>query len=240
MVVLAVSIVNRGGKAIISRQFREMSRVRVESLLSSFPALVSEKSQNTTVESDNVRFVYQPLDELYMVLITNLQSNILQDIDTLHLLSQVVTSICSSLEEREILEYAFEIFTAFDEATSLGYRDNVSLTQIKTYLEMESHEEKIQEIVSRNKEIEATEERKRRIKQLELQKKEAARRAAQNLPSADAYESIGYQTVNTTFATSNVEDESAMESYHAAAKASSAPKAKGMQLGKKKNTSLLY
>ncbi|EPX73712.1 coatomer delta subunit Ret2 [Schizosaccharomyces octosporus yFS286] len=233
MVVLAASIVNRGGKAIISRQFREMSRARVESLLSSFPGLVSGKSQNTTVETENVRFVYQPFDELYMVLTTNLQSNILQDIDTLHLLSQALTSICPSSDEREILEYAFEIFIAFDEVTSLGYRDNVTLPQVKMYLEMESHEEKIQEIVSRNKELEATEERKRRIRQLEMQKKDAKRGGLH--PSSDLYESVGYQTVNTTMA-ANAEEESAMESYRSAANAASAPRAKGMQLGKKKTT----
>jgi hypothetical protein len=139
------------------------------------------------VEQDNVRYVYQPLDELYMVLITNRQSNILQDIDSLHLFAQVVTSICKSLDEREILRNAFELLSAFDELVTLGYRENLSLSQIKTFLEMESHEERIQEIISRvrkslliplgaqwlliyvalqNKELEATEERKRKAKQL--------------------------------------------------------------------------
>jgi hypothetical protein len=32
---------------------------------------------------------------------------------------------------------------------TLGYRENLSLTQIKTFLEMESHEERIQEIIER-------------------------------------------------------------------------------------------
>lgn len=139
-----------------------------------------------------MRFVYQPLDELYIVLITNRQSNILQDIDSLHLFAQVVTSICKSLDEREITRNAFELLSAFDELVTLGYRENLSLSQIKTFLEMESHEERIQEIIERvcylsylwcigdakimqNKELEASEERKRKAKQLELQRKEAAR-----------------------------------------------------------------
>ena len=95
------------------------------------------------------RYVYQPLDELYMVLITNRQSNILQDIDSLHLFAQVVSSICKSLDEREILRHAYELMSAFDEIISLGYRENLSLSQIKIFLEMESHEERIQEIISR-------------------------------------------------------------------------------------------
>ena len=93
--------------------------------------------------------MYQPLDELYIVLITNRQSNILQDIDSLHLFAQVVTSICKSLDEREILRNAFELLSAFDELVTLGYRENLTLGQIKTFLEMESHEERIQEIIER-------------------------------------------------------------------------------------------
>ena len=84
-----------------------------------------------------------------MVLITNRQSNILQDIDSLHLFAQVVSSICKSLDEREILRNAYELLSAFDELVTLGYRENLSIGQIKTFLEMESHEERIQEIIAR-------------------------------------------------------------------------------------------
>lgn len=202
--MLAASICTRGGKAVLSRQFREVARSRIEGLLASFPKLADSGTQHTTVEQDNVRYVYQPLDELYMVLITNRQSNILQDIDSLHLFAQVVTSICKSLDEREILRNAYELLSAFDELVTLGYRENLSLSQIKTFLEMESHEERIQEIISRvclfcrysisylltkpqNKELEATEERKRKAKQLELQRKEMARSGRSATPRAPSY-----------------------------------------------------
>lgn len=134
---------------MLSRQFREVARSRIEGLLAAFPKLADSSTQHTTVEQDNVRYVYQPLDELYMLLITNRQSNILQDIDSLHLFAQVVTSICKSLDEREILRNAYELLSAFDELVILGYRENLSLTQTKAFLEMESHEERIQEIISR-------------------------------------------------------------------------------------------
>jgi len=124
-----------------------MQRSRVEALLASFPKLVDAGNQHTTVEQDNVRYVYQPLDELYMVLITNRQSNILQDIDSLHLFAQVVSSICRSLDEREILRNAFELLSAFDELVNLGYRENLTLPQIRTFLEMESHEERVAMII---------------------------------------------------------------------------------------------
>lgn len=236
MVVLAASICTRGGKAVLSRQFREMPRSRIEALLASFPKLADSGTQHTTVEQDNVRFVYQPLDELYMVLITNRQSNILQDIDSLHLFAQVVTSTCKSLDEREILKNAYELLSAFDELVTLGYRENLTISQIKTFLEMESHEERIQEIIARNKELEATEDRKRKAKQLEMQRKEAARsgRAGGGAPRAPVYPTYtppSRPAVTETYDTYEAEKNKSKFS---------APKGKGMQLGKKSKTTDMF
>ena len=135
--------------AVISRQFRDMSRTRIESLLASFPKLIPTNTQHTSVETPDVRYVYQPLEDLYILLITNKASNILQDIDTLHLFARVVSDICRSADEREISKNAFELLGAFDEVVSLGYREQVGLIQVRSVLEMESHEERIQEIIAR-------------------------------------------------------------------------------------------
>ncbi|KAK8108571.1 adaptor complexes medium subunit family protein [Apiospora sp. TS-2023a] len=235
MVVLAASICTRGGKAVLSRQFREMPRSRIEALLASFPKLADSSTQHTTVEQDNVRFVYQPLDELYMVLITNRQSNILQDIDSLHLFAQVVTSTCKSLEEREILRNAYELLSAFDELVTLGYRENLTISQIKTFLEMESHEERIQEIIARNKELEATEERKRKAKQLEMQRKDAARSGRAGVPRTPVY-----PTYTPPARPSNDTYDSYEAEKNKAAHKPALMKGKGMQLGKKSKTNDMF
>ncbi|KAJ9616711.1 coatomer subunit delta [Cladophialophora chaetospira] len=235
MVVLAASIITRGGKALLSRSFREIPKSRIEALLASFPKLADSSTQHTTVEQENVRFVYQPLDELYLVLITNKQSNILQDIDSLHLFGQVVTSICKKPDEREILRNAFDLLSAFDELVTMGYRENLSLSQIKTFLEAESHEERIQEIIARNKELEASEERKRKAKQLELQRKEAARSAAYGRGVAPRMPSQPTYTPPTQPQTSSYDSYEA-EKNKLSNKFSARP-SKGMQLGKKSKTS---
>ncbi|KAI0549467.1 anaphase-promoting complex, cyclosome, subunit 4-domain-containing protein [Xylaria curta] len=235
MVVLAASICTRGGKAVLSRQFREMPRSRIEALLASFPKLADSGTQHTTVEQDNVRFVYQPLDELYMVLITNRQSNILQDIDSLHLFAQVVSSTCRTLDEREIVKNAYELLSAFDELVTLGYRENLTLSQIKTFLEMESHEERIQEIIARNKELEATEERKRKAKQLEMQRKESARSGRPGAPRTPVYPTYTPPSRPTTTDTYDSYEAEKNKSYKPAA-----TKVKGMQLGKKSKTTDMF
>ncbi|KAI0082323.1 hypothetical protein K474DRAFT_1655706 [Panus rudis PR-1116 ss-1] len=187
MVVLAASICTKAGKAVISRQFRDMTRARIESLLASFPKVIPTGTQHTSVETADVRYVYQPLEDLYIILITNKASNILQDIETLHLFARVVSDMCRSADQREILKNAFELLEAFDEIVSLGYREPVNFMQVRNFLEMESHEEKIQEIIARNKEAEAKEELKRRAKQLEMQRREQQRRAAAGGPSGGSY-----------------------------------------------------
>jgi hypothetical protein len=246
-----------------------MQRSRIEALLAGFPKLADSGTQHTTVEQDNVRFVYQPLDELYMVLITNRQSNILQDIDSLHLFAQVVTSTCKTLDEREILRNAYELLSAFDEIVTLGYRENLTISQIKTFLEMESHEERIQEIISRvcGPRIEirlpanamAIRTRSWRLRRSVSGKQSSWRCSARRFPEVAETQSPEHQSIphthhpleiplqtpttrtkqrrtnHSSIHPCEVELNILLTSYRA-----SAPKGKGMQLGKKSKTTDMF
>lgn len=51
------------------------------------------------------------------------------------------------MDEQDIVNNSFNLIFAFDEIVALGYRENVNLAQIRTFVEMDSHEEKVYQAV---------------------------------------------------------------------------------------------
>ncbi|XP_024383238.1 coatomer subunit delta-1 [Physcomitrium patens] len=175
MVLLAASIISKSGKALVSRQYVDMSRIRIEGLLATFPKLVGIGKQHTYVETDSVRYVYQPMESLYLLLVTNKQSNILEDRETLQLLSKIVPEYVPSLDEEGICRMAFELIFAFDEVISLGHKENVTIAQVKQYVEMESHEERLHKRIMESKINDTKDHMKRKANEIEKSKIERGR-----------------------------------------------------------------
>jgi coatomer subunit delta len=151
-----------------------MNRLRVEGLLAAFPKLVghtsAQKVQHTFIETDTVRYVYQPLENhIYLLLITTKASNIVEDLGTLRLLAKVVPDVAGGLMEHAINEHAFDIIFAFDEVlTAGGYKDEgTSLPAIRTNLLMDSHEEKIFLALKESKEMQAKETMRQQAKNIQ-------------------------------------------------------------------------
>lgn len=166
--VLSASVCTRQGKALVSRQFVEMNRLRVEGLLAAFPKLVGHSKQHTYVETDSVRYVYQPLEnQMYLLLITTKTSNIVEDLGTLRLLAKVVPDIAGGLQEHAVSEHAFDLIFAFDEVlTAGGYKEEATLSSIRTNLIMDSHEERIHMALKQSKEEQAKDEMRRQVKNI--------------------------------------------------------------------------
>lgn len=176
MVLIAAAICTKSGKTIVSRQFVEMTRARIEGLLAAFPKLMSSGKQHTFVETDSVRYVYQPLEKLYMLLITTKASNILEDLETLRLFSRVIPEYCRTLDENEVTDNAFSLIFAFDEIVALGYRESVNLAQVRTFVEMDSHEEKVYQAVRKTQEREAENKMREKAKELKRQRMESGKK----------------------------------------------------------------
>jgi len=146
-----------------------MNRLRVEGLLAAFPKLVGHAKQHTYVETDTVRYVYQPLEnQMYLLLITTKASNIVEDLGTLRLLAKVVPDVAGGLMEHAINEHAFDLIFAFDEVlTAGGYKEEATLASIRTNLLMDSHEEKIHMALKESKEAQAKEAMRAQAKKIQ-------------------------------------------------------------------------
>ena len=75
-----------------------------------------------------------------------------------------------SLDEEGICKNAFELIFAFDEVISLGHRENITVTQVKQYCEMESHEEKLHKLMMQSKINETKDIMKRKASEIDKSK----------------------------------------------------------------------
>lgn len=171
MVVISVALLSKQGKILLARQFVEITRLQLEEFLGAFVKLVDKSLQHTFVENDSVRFVFQPLDEVYLVLLTTKTSNIVEDLETLRLAQKVVQLHCTfGVNEALVFKNSFELIWAFDDVISMGYRESVSIPQVQEYAAMESTEERIHKERLRVQMQEAKETAKRRQKEIEKQR----------------------------------------------------------------------
>jgi len=164
MVVLSAALVS-SGRTLVARQFVEMTRRRLEGLLGAFQKLVDSGRDHTFIEAETVRYVYQPLGPLYLLVVTNKESNALEYQETLRLLAKVVRDCCSiRVNEEAVLKSALDIVFAFDEIVSFGHRGSASLAEVKSYTDMDSHEEASHRVIELSK-IDAAREMAARAQQ---------------------------------------------------------------------------
>ena len=222
----------------MARQFINMPRTRIEGLLAAFGKLVGDTSdrQHTYIETDSVRYVFQSMETLYLLLITNKASNIVEDLETLRLIAKVVPEYCGGgmISEDVVQKNAFDLIFAFDEVISMGYRENITIQQIRANLEMDSHEETLFNMIEASKMAEAKEESKKRAAEIRKQKRELQRGGLstgtmQGIGS-DSVSSLGLGGSNQVDQTEYTNDEP--EEVHRPAPIKK--KGKGLKLGSKK------
>lgn len=192
MTVISAGVVNKRGHIVLARQFTDISRVRVEGLLSAFPRLLesSVNKQVTYIDAGTVRYVYQPVEDLFLVLVTTTKSNIVEDLATIHLMGRLLPEyIPEGITEAALEAHSFEVFFAFDEVVVCGKRENSTVEQIRTYLEMDSYEERM-----------ALEEKRRQMEEAKKITAEHARKMRERKmgggPTGGAYGGISSEDPN--------------------------------------------
>ncbi|XP_005107188.1 coatomer subunit delta [Aplysia californica] len=235
MVLLAAAVCNRTGKAIISRQFVEMTRSRIEGLLAAFPKLMGTGKQHTFVETESVRYVYQPLEKLYVLLITTKASNILEDLETLRLFAKVLPEYCRNMEESDIVDQAFSLIFAFDEIVALGYRENVNLAQIRTFTEMDSHEEKVFQALRLTQEKEAKDQMKKKAKEITQRNREMVKSGRNpGFNSGGGFGGSSYRSERSPVIDSGSSVDTPKPSYNKPSKPVPSGPSRALKLGSKK------
>jgi len=94
----------------------------------------------------------------------------MEDMSTMLLLAKVVPEYCHGHQESDVIDHAFELVCAFDEVINCGIKESVTLEQIKTFTEMDSHEEMVQKLIEESKVNEAKEAARRRAEVIDKQK----------------------------------------------------------------------
>eukprot|EP00761_Pharyngomonas_kirbyi_P012542 gb/GECH01012569.1/.p1 GENE.gb/GECH01012569.1/~~gb/GECH01012569.1/.p1 ORF type:complete len:515 (+),score=148.51 gb/GECH01012569.1/:1-1545(+) len=243
MAVLCASVITKSGKTLLARAFRSLTRTRIEALLGAFPNLIGAGKQHTFVETGNVRYVYQPLDTLYLILITTRTSNMIEDIDTLGLLHSILSHFNPSLTEEGVTDNAYDILFAFDEAISMGYRENVKLDQILTFLEMDSNTEKMEKMLEKERMANAKKQMEQAAQKLSQLKAEGKTSFRGGISSQDQMSSSGIVDLSNQFDNTSISGASSgMGGFHTAGTAPSRGKAtkpkSGMKLkGSQRTTS---
>lgn len=103
--------------------------------------------------------MYLPIEKLYLILITNKNSNIIEDLEVIRQLHQVVIQQCQqgSLDEKTVMKKAFDLILSFDDVITHGHRESVTMAQLEAYLEMDSTDEKMFKKMQMIREMEAKE-----------------------------------------------------------------------------------
>lgn len=173
--ILSAAIVDKDGTIFVARQYFEMSKAKVEAYYIAFSRLITKGKQHTIIETNDVRYIYQAINDFYCVLITDKHSNILEDIKTLRLFISAINQYASVgkglVDEESILQNRFDLLFAFDEIVSLGVRQIDDLVKLKKVMEMKSEEEKAFMEALTKKEKEAKAKLAEKAKELDQQRR---------------------------------------------------------------------
>jgi hypothetical protein len=166
-----VAVISRVGKLLLARQFTHENRNHIEGHLGAFPKLVAF-SGHAYIDTEGVRFVYQEINDLYLVLVVSKDSNLIENLTALSLLVDVTRSIARDFVEESIIGHSLDLIFAYDECVFDGFRQNFTVADVNRFLQMSSATEDEFNRIRAEKEARANEELKKRIQELSDKKQD--------------------------------------------------------------------
>ena len=143
---------------LIARHFGDISKSKVEDCVKNLPKLINAEQQHTFVEHNMFRLIYMPFSAMYLIGISEKSSNIIEDIEILRQLHSINLQILSDgQDEKNVCENAIDIILAIDDIITNGNRNSISQNLVLSALSMESNNEKMHNLVMKNREEQAKE-----------------------------------------------------------------------------------
>ena len=168
-----VAVLSRAGRLLIARQYTHENRSQIEGHLGAFPKLIAT-SGHAYIDAESVRFVYQEIGELYIVLVVSKDSNIVEDLAAVSLLTDVTGQVASKFDEEAVLSHGLDLVFAYDECVFDGFRQNVTAADVGMFLKMESREEKEADWIRMKKEVRAASEMRMKMQKLSEERRGGA------------------------------------------------------------------
>jgi hypothetical protein len=236
MVALSTVICNKNAKIIFARQFVKMSRMELEEHIVHFSRNIDSCKDTTHLESEKARYLFIPVENLYLVLITQKSSNIIEDTEILKLIYRLFQDICGLVTESSVNQNGIELIMGIDDIVTLGYRNSVSIAQVKQYMLMDSQEEKEFKKKQEEKEQQVKKQMIEKMKEIERMKRE-------NKYMSDSISSVNFENpiklgnkfeISTYEPTSTVSSTTTNNETETKLKKDKKMPSKGLKLSKKK------
>lgn len=192
MTLIVASIITKeGGRLLLSRHFVDsIPKEGLERTLAKFPSLLKERGdeeQQCYIDCGAIRYLFRSIDEEhFIVLLSNptfFTSSLPEEIEALdycyRLVEQYIPKDDILGEDGipiAIMSNSLEIILSWDEVISSGLAlpESIDWFSLAQSLEMESAEEAIQEAILKEQERETKDLAKKKLKQIEIDRKAAA------------------------------------------------------------------
>ena len=99
MELISIVISNKKSKIILARQFIIITKMELENHIIEFTRNLYNSStdpESTIVETDKFRYLYHKFNSLFLVVITNKNSNIIEVSKVIRLVTMLIQDLCKS------------------------------------------------------------------------------------------------------------------------------------------------
>ena len=172
MCIQAILIVNASGRLLYFRNYAGLSQFLLEDFAYGLQTSVLKNDQHIFATHGAHRLVYLPIETCLLVLVTELASNIIEDVESIGRIKEAVTGLMEGeINEESVFDRYVDLTMAFDEMISLKARTLFTTSQISTLLSLESANENMQKKILQEKANEAMKKNQAQMKQLERSQK---------------------------------------------------------------------